>query len=78
MNVGSGEHISIKQLALLIREITKFNGGIYFNKKYPDGVKLRKLDNRKISKLGWKSKISLKNGLIKYYKYFEESIFKKN
>ncbi len=78
MNIGSGEHISIKQLALLIKKITKFNGGIYFNKKYPDGVKLRKLDNRRISKLGWKSKISLKNGLIKYYKYFEESVFRKN
>ena len=56
----------------------RFEGGIYFNRNYPDGVKLRKLDNKKISKLGWKSKINLKNGLVKYYKYFEENVFKTN
>ncbi len=78
INVGSGEHISIRELALLIKKVTKFEGGIYFNKKYPDGVKLRKLDNKKISELGWKSKINLKKGLVKYYKYFEENVFNTN
>ena len=78
LNIGSGEHISIKKLALLIKKITKFKGGIYFNKNYPDGVKLRKLDNKKIIKLGWKSKISLKKGLVKYYNYFEKNVFEKN
>ena len=78
LNIGSGEHISIKKLALLIKKITKFKGGIYFNKDYPDGVKLRKLDNKKIIKLGWKSKISLKKGLVKYYNYFEENVFNKD
>tara|TARA_B100001093_G_scaffold149464_1_gene142190 strand:+ start:1120 stop:2043 length:924 start_codon:yes stop_codon:yes gene_type:complete len=75
LNVGSGEHISIKKLALLIKEITNFKGGIYFNKDYPDGVKLRKLDNKRISKLGWKSKISLRKGLENYYKYFKEKVY---
>ena len=75
MNVGSGEHISIKELALLIKKITKFKGKIYFNKNYPDGVKLRKLYNKRINELGWKSKIKLKNGLINYYKYFEEKVY---
>lgn len=78
VNIGSGEHISIKELALLIKKITKFKGGIFFNKNYPDGVKLRKLDIKKISKLGWKSKVKLKKGLEKYYKYFVDKVFKKN
>tara|TARA_B100001057_G_scaffold80269_1_gene75452 strand:- start:77 stop:1006 length:930 start_codon:yes stop_codon:yes gene_type:complete len=75
LNVGSGEHISIKNLALLIKKITNFKGKIHFNKKYPDGVKLRKLDNKRIVSLGWKAKINLKNGLIKYCEHFEKNIY---
>ena len=46
-----------------------YKGKIYYNKKYPDGVKLRKLDNKRINKLGWKSTINLKNGLKTYCDY---------
>jgi GDP-L-fucose synthase len=70
INIGSPENITIKNLALLIKEITEFKGKIIFNKKYPDGVKERKLDLNLINKLGWKSKIKLKEGLKNYYKYF--------
>jgi GDP-L-fucose synthase len=70
INIGSPESITIKNLALLIKEITEFKGKIIFNKKYPDGVKERKLDLNLINKLGWKSKIRLKEGLKNYYKYF--------
>ncbi len=41
-----------------------------FNKKYPDGVKKRKLDTSILDKLGWKSKIKIEDGLTEYYKYF--------
>ena len=74
MNVGSGEHISIKKLALLLKKIMSYKGKIFFNKSYPDGVKLRKLDNTRIKKLGWKAKISLKDGLKDYCKYFEDEV----
>ncbi len=77
LNIGSGEQISIKKLAILIRKIVGFKGNIYFNKSYPDGVKLRKLDSTKIKKLGWVSKIDLMSGLKEYCKYFEKSILKK-
>jgi GDP-L-fucose synthase len=70
LNIGGSEQITIKNLSLLIKEITKFNGKIFFNKKYPDGVKERKLDVNLINKLGWKSKIPLKKGLEEYYRYF--------
>ena len=75
INVGSGDHISIKKLAFMIKKIVDFKGEIYFNKKYPDGVKLRRLDVKRIKKLGWKPKISLKDGLKAYCKYFSEKIF---
>jgi GDP-L-fucose synthase len=70
LNVGSNEEISIKELAFKVKEIVGFKGNVYFNKKFPDGVKRRRLDCSAIKKLGWKPKINLKNGLIDYYKYF--------
>jgi len=70
INVGGSKHISIKKLALMLKKITKFEGKIIFNKKYPDGVKERRLDVRLINTLGWKYKINLDDGLKDYYKYF--------
>jgi GDP-L-fucose synthase len=70
INVGGSEQITIKKLAFLIKEITHFKGKIIFNKKYPDGVKERKLDVKLINKLGWRYTINLKEGLKDYYKYF--------
>ena len=42
INIGSGEDVSIKELAFLIKKITNYSGKIIFNKKYPDGVKVQK------------------------------------
>ena len=75
LNIGSGYQISIKKLAFLIREIVGFKGQIYFNTKYPDGVKARKLDSKKINQLGWTSKISLSDGLRDYCQYFKNEVF---
>ncbi len=71
LNIGTSDYLSIKELAKLIKKITDFQGNIFFNKKYPDGVKFRKLDLSKIYKLGWRPKIRLEDGLNKYYKYFQ-------
>ena len=70
LNVGSGEQITIKKLAKIIQNITKFKGKIFFNKKYPDGVKERKLDTSLLKKNGWKAKIKLRLGLKDYYNNF--------
>ncbi len=71
INVGSGDYITIKNLALKIKEISGYKGKIVFNKKYPDGVIERKLDISKLKKLGWNKKINLYQGIKNYYKYFE-------
>jgi GDP-L-fucose synthase len=64
-NVGSGEEISIKNLALLISEIVNFNGKLIFNTNYPDGTPRKLLDITKMAELGWEPKISLSDGLIR-------------
>ncbi len=70
INVGSKDYLTIKKLAQIIKIVTNYKGKIVFNKKYPDGVKKRKLDTSILDKLGWKSKIKIEGGLAEYYKYF--------
>ena len=53
-----------------IKSITGYKGKVIYNKKYPDGVKKRKLDARVLDDLGWKAKIKIKQGLREYYNYF--------
>ena len=80
LNIGSGDQISIKNLAFLIKKIVGFKGQIYFNTKYSDGVRARKLDIKKINQLGWSSKISLSRDLkitvnISKMKFFNFEFF---
>ena len=75
LNIGGGEHFSIKKVALILKKIVGFEGKIVFNRKYPDGVRERKLDSKIIKKLGWKPKISLINGLSQYCNYYKSEIY---
>lgn len=68
INVGSGKEISIKNLALLIKDIVNYKGDIYFNKYQPDGTMRKLIDSSKINKMGWKSKIELKEGITEVYR----------
>lgn len=77
MNIGSGEHYSIKKIAYLIKKIINYKGKLIFNKNYPDGVRQRKLDISKIKKLGWRPKVNLEDGLRKYCDYYFKEIFLK-
>ncbi len=77
INIGGGEHYSIKNIANLIKKITKYNGKIIFNRKYPDGVKRRQLDSKIIKSMGWKPKIKLEIGLQKYCQYYLNEVFPK-
>jgi GDP-L-fucose synthase len=72
INIGTKDYISIKKLAILIKSTVNFKGKIIFNKKYPEGIKERKLDTSLIKKYGWLPKISLKTGLQGYYDYFKK------
>lgn len=70
-NVGSGENISIYELATLIAKITGFKGRILWDKNRPNGTPNRPLNSEKINSLGWKAKTPLKNGLELTWEWFE-------
>jgi GDP-L-fucose synthase len=67
VNVGSGTDISIKNLALLIKEIVGYNGELVFNSSKPDGTPRKLMDVTKLEKVGWTYKITLEEGIRKVY-----------
>ena len=73
LNIGTGEEISIYDLAYEIKSVVDFKGEILFNTNYPDGNPRKLLDSSKINELGWKSKVSLSEGLNKTYEWFMEN-----
>ena len=73
INIGSGEEITIKDLANLICEVIGYNGSLLFDSSMPDGNPRKLLDSSKINSLGWKAKTKLKNGLEKTYKWYVEN-----
>ena len=71
LNVGSGEFLSIKELAFLIKDIVGFNGDIKFNADKPDSTMDRMLDTSKIKSLGWQHKINLEEGVKMLYQWYK-------
>ena len=74
INVGSGEDLSIKELALLIRNVIGFKGEVVFDESKPDGAPRKLLDIGKIGKLGWSPKISLEKGVRQTYQWYENHV----
>ena len=68
VNIGSGEDVSIKELAMLIKDIIGYTGDIHFNTNMPDGTPRKLLDVSKLKELGWVYKTSLREGIEKTYK----------
>ncbi|MDR1877055.1 MAG: GDP-L-fucose synthase [Flavobacteriaceae bacterium] len=68
VNIGIGEDLSIKELAETIKDIVGYNGNIVWDTTKPDGTPRKLLDVSKLNSLGWKAKISLKNGIENVYK----------
>ena len=67
VNIGSGEEISIKELAYLIKGIVGFQGKIIFDATKPDGTPRKLMDSGKLHSLGWKHSISLREGIQQVY-----------
>jgi GDP-L-fucose synthase len=68
INIGSGEDITIKELAQKIVKILNYDGNIFFDKDKPDGTPRKLLDVSKIHNLGWHHKIDLEAGINQAYK----------
>jgi GDP-L-fucose synthase len=70
VNVGSGQEVSIKQLAQAICEVVGFEGELVFDSTKPDGTPRKLLDTTQLTQLGWTAKIQLKEGLKHAYQWF--------
>ena len=70
INVGTGEDVSIRELAELICEIVGFEGELAWDVNKPDGTPRKLLDISKIRRLGWSPSISLREGIARTYEWF--------
>lgn len=73
INVGSGENVSIKELSNSVASVVKYDGEIKWDTSRPNGTPNRPLDCSKMTKLGWKPKHTLSQGLQKTYDWFIEN-----
>ena len=70
INIGTGEDLTIKDLADMVKEIVGFGGTIAWDVSKPEGTPRKLLDVSKIKSLGWQPKISLKEGIRKTYEWY--------
>ncbi len=72
VNIGTGEEVSIRQLAEAIAQVVGFKGDIVFDPSKPDGTPRKLMDCTRLHQMGWKHKIGLHEGLEKAYAFFLE------
>jgi GDP-L-fucose synthase len=76
VNIGTGEEVTIKDLALMIKHVVGFEGDIQFDATKPDGTPRKLMDSTRLHTMGWKHAVSLKDGLKKTYPFFLEANMK--
>jgi GDP-L-fucose synthase len=74
INIGSGQDLTIRELAELICEVVGFKGELTWDASKPDGTPRKLLDISKIESLGWKPTISLREGIARTYEWFKAQI----
>lgn len=77
INIGTGEEISILELARLIGEVVGYKGKISFDSSKPDGTPRKLMDSSKLNGLGYRHKISLRKGIEMTYEDFKKSLKQK-
>jgi GDP-L-fucose synthase len=75
INIGSGENVTIQNLANIIADIVRYTGDIEWDTTRPNGTPNRPLDYSKMTELGWKPNHSLYEGLKKTYQWFIENTY---
>ena len=71
VNIGTGKEITIKALAQMVREIVGFEGEIVWDESMPDGTPRKLLDVSKLHDIGWKEKVSLRDGIRLEYEWYK-------
>ena len=75
LNIGTGEDMTIFELAELIKNIVGYNGEIVWDTTKPDGTPRKLMDVSKAHSLGWKHEVNLEEGIKKTYSDFLTRIF---
>ncbi|SHN44876.1 GDP-L-fucose synthase [Chitinophaga sp. CF418] len=75
VNIGVGEDISIKDLALLVKKITGYEGALVFDTTKPDGTPRKLMDVGKLHGFGWKATIKLEEGIARVYADIKDTVF---
>ena len=70
INVGSGQEISIRDLALLVQDVVGFTGTLVFDTDKPDGTPRKLADSSRIHELGWRHTVELRDGIAGAYRWF--------
>jgi nucleoside-diphosphate-sugar epimerase len=70
INIGSGEDVSIAELATMLAEVTGFKGRIVFDTTKPDGAVRKLMDVKRLTAMGWSARIPLRNGVERTYQWF--------
>jgi GDP-L-fucose synthase len=74
INVGTGEDITIRDLATLVADVVGYDGAIAWDTTKPDGTPRKLLDVSRITALGWKPEIALRDGIAATYSWFVENV----
>jgi GDP-L-fucose synthase len=74
VNIGCGEDITIADVARMVGEVVGFSGTLEFDTSKPDGTPRKLLDVSRLSKLGWRAQIPLRDGIEQTYRWFKESV----
>ena len=77
VNIGTGEDVTILEVAQMIKEIVGFEGQLEFDATKPDGTPRKLLDVSRINSLGWKAKVPLREGMKKAIDWYINNRFKK-
>ena len=72
INIGTGEDVSIKELAELIKEVVGYKGELVFNTSRPDGTMKKLTDVKKLNSLGWKYEVTLQEGIENLYYFYDK------
>lgn len=73
INVGTGEDLSIAELAALVAEVVGYDGAIEFDASRPDGTPRKLLDVRRLHASGWRHRTELRDGLRRTYQWYREN-----
>jgi GDP-L-fucose synthase len=70
VNIGSGQEITITELARLLADVVQYSGRLVFDQTRPDGMARKLLDSSRLSGMGWRARTTLREGLERAYAAF--------